>query len=293
MKVAKLMAVLFVVIVMFWSYCEAMDKNPRENHAAADLNAPCRFGVQCWSFKDFTFYEALDMTFELGLKCVEAYPGQKIGNRKPEGNFIHTMSPELRSQVRQKLAQQGIRLASYGVVDLPNDEAGCRQVFDFAMDMNIDTIVSEPNEHAFDMIDKLCQEYKINVAVHNHPKPSHYWDPNAVLKVCKDRSSRIGACADTGHWMRSGVDPLEAIKKLQGRIIEVHLKDLNAFGVGDAHDVPWGTGVANLRAILKELDRQNFAGAFLIEYEYNMKNSMPEIKECISFFKENARAPRN
>jgi len=51
--------------------------------------------------------------------------------------------------------------------------------------------VSEPPEDAFDLIDKLCDEYKINVAIHNHPKPSHYWDSETVLKVCKGRSKRM------------------------------------------------------------------------------------------------------
>ena len=105
--------------------------------------------------------------------------------------------------------------------------------------MGIKTLVSEPAEDAFDTLDKLCEEYGINVAIHNHPKPSIYWDPDTVLKVCKGRSKRIGACADTGHWARSGFDPIECIKKLEGRIISFHLKDLNK-KAADAHDVPWG-----------------------------------------------------
>lgn len=50
---------------------------------------------------------------------------------------------------------------------LPNDEAQCRKVFDFAKEMGIETIVSEPPKEAFDLIEKLCEEYKINVAIHN------------------------------------------------------------------------------------------------------------------------------
>jgi hypothetical protein len=51
---------------------------------------------------------------------------------------------------------------------------------------------------------------------------------------------RGGACADTGRWMRSELNPVEQLKKLEGRIISFHFKDLNKFG-GGAHDVPWGT----------------------------------------------------
>ena len=43
----------------------------------------------------------------------------------------------------------GITLVNYGVVGLPNNEAECRKVFDFAKEMGIETIVSEPPEDAF------------------------------------------------------------------------------------------------------------------------------------------------
>jgi hypothetical protein len=154
--------------------------------------------------------------------------------------------------------------------------------------MGIETIVSEPPEDAFDLIERLCNEYKINVAIHNHPKPSHYWNPDTVLKVCKGRSARIGACADTGHWMRSGINPVEALKKLRGKIISLHIKDLNEFGNRNAHDVIWGTGAGDFKAILTELDRQKFKGVFSIEYEHNWLNSMPEISGCVAYFRKAA-----
>ena len=119
---------------------------------------------------------------------------------------------------------------NYGVCGLSKDEDASRKTFDFAKDMGIETIVSEPGPDAFDTSDKLCEEYRINVALHNHPKPSRYWNPDTVLEVCKGRSKRIGACADTGHWMRSGLNPVEQLKKLEGRIISFHFKDLNKFG---------------------------------------------------------------
>ena len=149
--------------------------------------------------------------------------------------------------------------------------------------MGLETIVSEPPADAFYLLDKLTQEYGINVALHNHPRPSKYWDPKVVLKAVQGRNPRIGACADTGHWVRSGVNPMEALKMLEGRIISLHFKDLNEASPG-AHDVPWGTGISDARGMLAELHRQGFSGVFSIEYEYNWMNSMPEIAQCVSFF---------
>jgi sugar phosphate isomerase/epimerase len=161
-----------------------------------------KLGMQAYSFKEFSFYEAVDKTKALEMKYIEAYPGQTLSKDKPDVKTDPNMSSADKKLTLQKLRKADVKLMNYGVVDLPNNEAECRKVFDFAREMGIETIVSEPPEDAFDIIDRLCKEYKINVALHNHPEPSHYWDPDTVLKLCGGRSKWIGACADTGHWTR-------------------------------------------------------------------------------------------
>jgi sugar phosphate isomerase/epimerase len=250
-----------------------------------------RLGCQSYTFNHFTFYEAVDKVASLGLHYIEAYPGQKLNSEKPDLKFGDTMSADVRAEVKQKLAEAKVKLVCYGVVGLSQDVAASRRVFEFAKDMGIETIVSEPSPDALDVVAKLCDEYEINMAIHNHPKPSHYWNPETVLTNCRNRSKRIGACADTGHWMRSNINPLDAIKKLQEgdgddrqpRIISFHFKDLDRYGEG-AHDVPWGTGKADVRAILQAIHGYRLRGVFSIEYEYNWLNSLPEIAQCVAFF---------
>jgi sugar phosphate isomerase/epimerase len=259
----------------------------------AEIRTGWRLGTQAYTFKLFTFYEAVEKARSVGLKYIEAYPDQLLSSETGSTQFSHELSAELRAQVRQTLDEARIKLVNYGVVNLPNDEAECRKVFDFAREMGIETIVSEPPEEALDLIDRLCQEYEIGLAIHNHPTGrSYYADPDTVMRVCQGRSKWIGACADTGHWTRSGIDPLEAVKKLgrAGRIRSVHFKDLNMSGVdgGNAHDVIWGTGVSKAREVLAELAAQDFEGVFSIEYEYHWDNSLPEVKKCIEFFRKTA-----
>lgn len=260
--------------------------------AVADSVKDWKLGMQAYSFNRFTFFEAVDKTKALEMKYIEVFPGQTLSKEQPDVKTDHNMSAADRKLMLQKLAEAGVKLTNYGVVPLPNNEAECRKVFDFAKEMGIETIVSEPPEDALGLIDKLCQEYKIGVALHNHPKGrSFYWNPDTVLRVCEGRSKWIGACADTGHWTRSGIDPLEAVKKLgaAGRIRSLHFKDLNEFGNDKtAHDVIWGTGVSKAREVLAELARQNFKGVFSIEYEYNWLDSMPEISGCVAFFRKTA-----
>lgn len=250
--------------------------------------ASWRIGIQAYTFHKFSLFEAIDKAKELELKYIEIYPGQKLSPDRADVKFNHGSSKELREEVKAKLKAADLKAVSYGVVKF-NDEDEARKVFEFARDMGMETVVSEPENkpELWAMLDKITQEYKINLAIHNHPKApkSLYWDPKTVLEVVKDLNPRIGACADTGHWMRSGIDPLEALKMLEGRIIELHFKDLNEVAP-KAHDVPWGTGKGDVKALLRELDRQKFSGVFLIEYEHNLMNSMPDMAECIKFFKQ-------
>lgn len=149
--------------------------------------------------------------------------------------------------------------------------------------MGVETLTAEPEPSQFDYLERMCDEYEINIAIHNHPKPSRYWEPDSILKYVAGRSHRIGACADVGHWVRSGLDPVECLKKLEGHIISIHFKDLNK-KAREAHDVPWGTGVCDVQAMLQELKNQKFKGVFSIEYEHNWDNNVPEIARSIKYF---------
>jgi len=256
-----------------------LDEN-LHTHPKTDPYDGWRLGIQAYSFNRYTLFEAIDKTASLGLDWIEMYPGQGLGGGL-DGALTHTMSAANRKAVKEKLKDAGLTLVNYGVVTVANNEKAWRQVFDFAKDMGIETIVSEPKPEAFDLLERLCQEYNINLAVHNHPKPSFYWNPDTVLEVCRGRIERIGACADTGHWVRSGLDPVECLKRLEGRILCSHFKEIE-----DGHDVIWGQGQGQAPKLLEELHRQGFQGVFSIEYEYHWKTSVPEIRGCVEFFNQ-------
>ena len=183
-----------------------------------------RLGCRAYTFRGLTFFEAVDKTRSLGLHYIEIYPGQRLSTDKPGVRIDVSMSADDRKDVFKQLADADVAPASFGICKLSGGEHACRTTFAFAREMGIETLVSEPPFEALELIEGLCGDYGINVAIHNHPKPARYWNPDTVLKHCQGRSKRIGACADTGHWMESGVDPLEAIKKLEGRIISFHFE---------------------------------------------------------------------
>jgi sugar phosphate isomerase/epimerase len=176
------------------------------------------------------------------------------------------------------------------VVKLDKDEAGDRKIFQFAKDLGIQVIVSEPTSDAFGLLDKLTAEYGIKVAMHNHPEPSPYWKPEIVLSTIMGHSALIGSCADVGHWARSGLKPVDCLHQLEGHIISLHFKDTNKIGKG-ARDVPFGTGQADVKGMLAELKRQGFKGLFSLEYESGASGDqlIGELKQSIAFFDETAK----
>jgi sugar phosphate isomerase/epimerase len=261
----------------------AASVRPNINYAALS-KLGWQLSCQAYTFREMSLFETIDVLNALGIRYIELFPGQRFSPTNPAG-FSHDSSPEMVNELMAKLKSANVKPVAYGVVGLGNDEAAARKVFDFAKKLGITTITSEPPEDAMPMLDKLCQEYKINIAIHNHPRPSHYWSPDTVLKAVAGTSKRIGACADTGHWYRSNLVPLDCIKELKGRIVSLHFKDLNS----NKEDVPWGTGVCNTNGMLNELKAQGFKGPFSIEYERTSGAELiSNVAKCCAYFSEAA-----
>lgn len=247
-------------------------------------------GCQAYSFRLFTVMEAIDKTAAAGGKTIEFYPGQKFSTEKPDAKWDQNATPEMIEAVKAKLAEKGLTAVGFGVIKLGKDAAQDRKVFEFCKTLGIGVVISEPDVAGLDGIEALVKEFDIKMAIHNHPKRPLdraylFWDPNYVLDLVKDRDPRLGACADVGHWVRSGLNPVDCIKILKGRIFDSHMKDLTEFGNPKAHDLPFGTGKSDIPAILAEYHAQGYPGPLHCEYEHNWETSLPEITQCLEFVK--------
>jgi sugar phosphate isomerase/epimerase len=243
-------------------------------------------GCQAYTFHRYTTFEAIEKTAQAGGKVIELFPGQKL-SPDSDAKLDHNASAEVIEKLQAKLKQHNVRAVNYGVVGLPNNEEECRKVFEFAKKLGLYAVTSEPNPAAFDVIEKMVKEYYIAMAIHNHPKrpndPNYkYWDPEYIMSLVKNRDKRMGACADTGHFARSGLDVVKVLKTLEGRIISAHLKDIRPAGARGA-DVPYGTGESNMPGILNELLRQKVRGNISVEYESNLQNNVGDVGQCIGY----------
>ncbi len=244
-----------------------------------------RLGLTAYSLHKYTLFEAIDKTAQLGLSYFGGLSFQKVSRQTPK-NFEPQLGDEELKQIRLKLDSAGVRLLTYYIHTIPGDEAGCRSVFEFGRKMGIETFISEPSPEALDTIERFCDEYAINVAIHNHGEDisPRYWRPEGILEVCRGRSRRISACGDLGYWIRSGIDPIAAARTLGDRLITLQVHDLHQRS-GEGHDVPWGTGAAETEQFIKEIHRLGVKPTlFGLEYSYDWLDSMPEMADCIEFF---------
>jgi len=246
------------------------------------------FASEAWTFRKFTFVETLQKLKELGVGAVEAFPDQALAAEFPGARFGEAMTDEQVAFVKDALKSAGVTLYGYGVVDIGKTEESMRKVFDFARKMGIRVIVCEPADDDFTLLEKLVKEYNVKIAIHNHPAPSKYNLPETVFSHVDGKDARIGSCADSGHWMRGMNDPREAFKLLEGRILDVHLKDRSDFGTAKGvDDVPWGSGKGTIRDLLAELTLQDYAGYLTMEYENESEagDPMPAFRKSIAYIK--------
>ncbi len=242
--------------------------------ASTGSTAGFKLGVQMWTFRMFTFTEALAKVDSAGIKNIEAFWGQDLGGGLP-GKFGADMSADTRAKLKKMLQDKGIQIVAMGVI-VPKDKAEWVKAFDLAKEFGLSYITAEPIKTQWDLVDSLAGTYNIKVAIHDHPKPNVYWSPDSVLAAVQNHPN-IGSCADVGHWARNGLNPVDCLKKLEGHIFGVHLKDIVQFDNTKAADTVVSKGVIDFPAIFAELKRQNFSGMLSIEHESNWYHSLPDV----------------
>ena len=254
------------------------------SQTAAEKNG-WRLAIQSYTFHKFTLVEAFDKTQELGVKYIEVFPGHKLGGKWGDKVFDFNLDATTQKEIKELAASKVIKIVSTGVY-VAERSSDWNKMFAFASAMGMEYISCEPALKDWDLVEKLAKQYNIKISVHNHPKPSDYWNPDNLLQAISGRSTLLGSCADVGHWNREGLDQIACLRKLHGRLVSLHFKDIRAKESPDKwrDDTIWGTGVLNVKGMLEELKRQDFKGVFAIEYEYNWDNSVPDIKECIQYF---------
>lgn len=239
-----------------------------------------KIGIQTYTFHKFPLMEALDMSQKLGLEYAESFFFQELGKGFVDTAYLnYDIDEATKTQLKAEFKKRNITPYSFGVAFYGSNEEW-NQFFAFAHEMGIKTVTAEPTLEQLDYVEQLAIKYNIEVAIHNHPNPSVYANPDVLEKTLEGRNRIIGVCADIGHWKRTGNEPVATLKRFEGKLKVVHLKDLST----TLEDTTWGTGVLPVKEVLEELKRQNFDGLISIEYENFSDSQVEDIRKSLEYY---------
>jgi L-ribulose-5-phosphate 3-epimerase len=240
-----------------------------------------KMGVALYSFNKFPFQASVEKAKASGASYVEGFDFHNLGPQFGNKSY-KSLSPSEIKEVKSILDKSGVKMKSMyvGTAKTMDD---WKFYFELGKELGLEFLVCEPKRSEWDMLDSLSNIYKIKIAIHQHAKNlSYYWHPDSVVVAMKGHKN-FGACADLGHWVRSGLNPVECLAKLKGNIISLHLKDLDEAGTDKAKDVVVGKGVIDFKKVISELKRQNFKGLVYVESE-NEGDNQADATEAYRYF---------
>ena len=282
----KKIITLLAFTVIFFACNNKTEENSTSSETATATNAnDWKLGAALWTFHTVNFPQSLDKVDSAGIKYIEP-------------NTFHSAGPDLKDSMILQLSTAGIEklksmIAAKGLtcesIYIVGDSTigSWKKQFDIAKQLGVLFVTTEPPLNMWDGIDSLAGSYGIKVAIHEHWKGvSHYWDTDTTLMAIKNHPN-FYVCADLGHWPKSGINPLDAVKKLSGHIIALHLKDIAAYNDPSLKDVPVGTGVVDFPAIFQELKRQGFNGHIYIERDAeDQPSNLSSVIQTVKYYNE-------
>lgn len=276
-----------IAVLLFACNDNATVSYPKSSDSTSAINPAkdWQLGVALWTFHTVNFPQSLDKVDSVGLKYIEPNTFHKTGAELND-SMILQLSPSGIDKLKSMMAQKGLTCESIYIVG-DSTIASWKKQFDIAKQLGVRFVTTEPPLKMWDSIDSLAGVYGMKVAIHEHWKGfSHYWDPDTTLMAIKGHPN-FGVCADLGHWPKSGVNPLDAVKKLHGHILALHLKDIAAYNNPKLVDVRVGTGVVDFPAIFQELKNQGFKGPIYIERDSTeVGGNVPSVKEEIKYYND-------
>jgi inosose dehydratase len=222
---------------------------------------PYRIGVETYCFHDVDLTATLAHTKSLGLRYLELHDGH-----------LPFAAPAVDvSRAKAALAEAGIAPSGVYIHDgFTESEAVARPIFEDARAVGFSYINGGPRREALPLLNRLAPEYGIQIALHNHGPKARYETIEDITSALAAHPN-ISACVDIGHFARSRVDPVKAIRAIGRRAVAAHIKDVDAAG----ENMIVGKGTIDMPGVFAALAETRFEGLMVLEYEGDFDN-MPK-----------------
>ena len=237
--------------------------------------SPIRLGIASYTFRKFDQAHLIDFMHQLktpylNLKDVHL-PMKPLDQVAP---------------LAAKYRAEGFKLTAAGTISFnKDDDDDIRAKFEYVKAAGIPVMVAMPSRAVLPKLEKYIKQYNIKFAIHNHgPEDKNFPSPLDVLAAVKNMDPRIGCCIDVGHTMRTGTDPVEAIRKAGPRLFDIHMKDLAQERVKESQ-VAVGEGIMPVRDIFRALIDMRYPGDVDLEYEIHDTDPMPGVVESFAYMR--------
>ena len=213
---------------------------------------PIRLALQGYCLKELNLEELLEAAQAMGVRHLELFDRQ----------WSVFLGEAERRRVRGLIDDAGIQVpATYTEYFLP-ERARNGPILDFGEAMGLEFFSCRPTEETLNLLNEQVADRGVGIALHNtSPGADQAFVTLAEVEQALDRWSHIDACVDVGNFARAGVEPVAALRRLRGRIREVHIKDVAVTGA----TAPLGEGVLDLAGIVRELRTSEFKGLLTLE----------------------------
>jgi type 1 glutamine amidotransferase len=161
-----------------------------------------KVGVSAEALKAANFAEAAGKADALGLANIEGSSAQ----------LDYNLPADELAKVKHRLGELRMSMPAYSVATVPADPTARRKLFEFAKALGVMTIVTTADASTAAELDKLANEFGVNVAL-----------PSTV--ALEGRSNRIGVSVDLEAPIAKGVAPAKALAPFKDRLMVVNLGD--------------------------------------------------------------------
>jgi sugar phosphate isomerase/epimerase len=244
------------------------------------------FGVQSYCFRETkTNAEVAKKVGEIGLDKLE------ICGVHADFNNVAAFK-----DVVKIYQDAGVSIVSFGVQTFVGD-AKERDVFECAALAGAKHISVHFKVDSFPetikKTQKLSDEFGVHVGIHCHGGYQFGGSPDVLDYLIKIGSPQIGLCIDTAWCLQIGPyqgKPVEWAKRYAGHIYGIHYKDFAFERNGQWVDTVVGEGNLDLPAFIAALDANGFDGMAVIEYEGDVQNPVPALKNCVKAMRASGQA---
>ena len=235
-----------------------------------------RLSAQTGNASDSTLFDDVESASRLGLPYLSASDSQTVSK-----DFAKKFNPNLTDlelqAVRLKFEDAGVRLLTYTMKEVPNDQTAWRKMFEFGRKMGIETLICPLTPSAAAQVEPFCNEYHIQVALDDRREKAGVG--SASLKATNKTGQGIGICVDLDEWQRASLNPVRAARDVKEKLIAVRLSS-------PGKSAKESDRARVLNSFLNEVQHLNVKPIFLVELGKHDSKDATSTNSTIELFND-------